>query len=162
MTEQHDARLAALASGQITLAELEGLTAGEAYSLADFGWMLYEQGQPGVAALVFEMLALANPRHAYFHALHGAALQRAGDETGALDAYARALAADPQETAALVNRAELLAGRGGPGDLEEVAALLERALTLDPDAVRPESRRARALVEALAPSAEPSAVTRMV
>ncbi len=149
MTDSIDDRFAAIAAGTTTLAELEGLTAGEAYAIADFGWMLLEQGRLEPAQLVFETLTLANPRHAYFHALLGSARQRAGDSAGALEAYARALDADTNETAALVNRAELLAGRDAPGDLDEVARLLERALVLDSAALRPETRRARALVAAL-------------
>lgn len=137
----------ALARDETTIAHLEGLTAAEAYAIADFGWMLLEQGRAETAAVVFETLALANPRHAYFHALHGAALQRTGDVAGALGAYARALVADPDETAALVNRAELLLAEGGA--LDEAGRLLERALGLDPTASRPETRRARAIVAEL-------------
>ncbi len=143
----------AIASGAKTLAEVEGLTASEAYSIADFGWMLLEQGRAEAAALVFETLTLANPVHAYFHALRGVALQRSGATADALDAYERALTIDPNETGALVNRAELLLGRGAPADLDEVGGLLERALALDPDGARPETRRARALVDALAGAA---------
>ena len=144
MTATHEA----LAAGTTTLAEIEGLTVAEAYSIADFGWMLLEQGRAELAAAVFETLALSNPRHAYFHALHGAALQRAGATVDALEAYARALALDPNETGALVNRAELLI-QTGPSDVDEVGDLLGRALALDPLAARPETRRARALVDAL-------------
>jgi Flp pilus assembly protein TadD len=146
--------LSELAAGTRTLAEIEGLTAAEAYSIADFGWMLLEQGRADAAALVFETLALSNPVHGYFHALHGAALQRSGARALALEAYSRALAVDPNETGALVNRAELLIGRAEPGDLDEVATLLGRALSLDPTATRPETRRARALVEALGHAAD--------
>jgi tetratricopeptide (TPR) repeat protein len=147
MTAAYDA----LAAGTTTLAEVEGLTAAEAYSIADFGWTLLEQGRAELAATVFETLALANPRHAYFHALHGAALQRASRPDEALAAYARALELDPDETGALVNRAELLltAGRA-----DEASEPLARALALDPDATRPETRRARALADALARAAE--------
>src|SRR6185369_11620641 len=108
MTAAYDA----IAAGTTALAEIEGLTAAEAYSIADFGWMLLEQGRAELAAAVFETLALANPRHAYFHALHGAALQRSGAAAEALEAYARALDLDPNETGALVNRAELLIQSG--------------------------------------------------
>jgi tetratricopeptide (TPR) repeat protein len=139
----------AVARGETTLAELENLTAAEAYAIADYGWTLLEQGRAEVAALLFETLALANPRHAYFHALHGAALRRTGDLERALEAYDAALAADPDETAALVGRADLLAERGA-GDGDEVASLLERAISLDPEGARPETRRARALVASLA------------
>ncbi len=96
----------AVVRGSITLAEIEGMTAAEAYSIADFGWMQLEQGQLRTAVLLFEMLTLSNPRHAYFHALHGVALQRCGATEHAMAAYASALDADPNETAALVNRAE--------------------------------------------------------
>lgn len=139
-----------IATGERTLAEIEGLTVAEAYAIADYGWTLLEQGRADAAALIFETLVLSNPLHAYFQALHGAALQRQGAKGEALDAYARALALDPDETAALVNRAELLLERDGEADAEEVGSLLERALALDPDAGRPETQRARALVAALA------------
>jgi tetratricopeptide (TPR) repeat protein len=142
----------ALAHGETTIAELEGLTAAEAYAIADFGWMLLEQGRADTAAVVFETLALANPRHAYFHALHGAALQRTGAVAGALEAYARAIAADPDETSAMVNRAELLLAEGAA--IDEAGLLLERALGLDPAGVRPETHRARAIVADLAREAD--------
>jgi len=136
----------ALAQGRATIAELEGLTAAEAYSVADFGWMLLGQGLAPAAALVFETLTLSNPHHAYFHALHGAALHRSGADDDALDAYARALEIDPDETGALVGRAELLMSRDG--GLEDAVGLLERVLALDPEGERPETLRARALVAA--------------
>ena len=142
--------LAAIESGEVTLAEIEGMTAADAYALADFGWMLLEQGRTSVAALIFEMLTLDNPRHAYFYALYGAALQRGGDTEGALEAYARALELDPDETAALVNRAEILLCQGTDAPLAEAIELLDRALALDPAAARPETRRARALAAAVA------------
>lgn len=145
-----DTRLAALERGELTLAEIEGMTAADAYALAEFGWMLLEQGRPPAAALIFEALALGNPRHAYFHALYGAALQRGGDPDGALDAYGRALALDPNETAALVNRAEILLGRGEDALLPEAVELLDRALGLDPLVSRHETRRARVLAAATA------------
>ena len=146
-----DERIAeALARGETTIAEVEGLTAAEAYAIADFGWMLLEQGRAATAAVVFETLALANPHHAYFHALHGAALQRTGAVAAALEAYGRALAIDPDETAALVNRAELLLEAGSDAGAGEAARLLEHALALDPAVARPETRRARALVADLA------------
>jgi Flp pilus assembly protein TadD len=132
-----------------TLAQMEGMTAADAYALADFGWLMLEQGRAEAAVLVFEALAIGNPLHAYFHALHGAALQRAGREDDALLAYARALATDPTEAAALVNRAEILLGRGGEA-IEEADELLRRAIEGDPAGARPETRRARALAAAAA------------
>ena len=132
-----------------TLAQMEGMTAADAYALADFGWLLLEQGRPQSAALVFEALAIGNPRHAYFHALHGAALQRAGRDDDALAAYGRALEADAGESAALVNRAEILLGRGGAG-VAEAVELLTRAIEQDSEGGRPETARARALASAAA------------
>lgn len=139
----------ALAAGDTTLAELEGLTAAEAYAIADFGWTMLGQGRADAAAAIFESLTISNPRHAYFFALLGSALQKLGDIDAALDAYARALSIDPEETGALVNRAELLLGLD-TCDSDEVADLLGRSLSVDPDAARPETRRARALIAAIA------------
>lgn len=133
-----------------TLAEIEGMTAADAYSLADFGWMLLEQGRGDAAAVLFEALTIGNPHHAYFHALHGVTLQRVGRDDEALAAYDRALAVDPNETAALVNRAEILLTRDGGAALAESIDLLDRALAVDPASSRPETRRARALAAALA------------
>jgi tetratricopeptide (TPR) repeat protein len=105
-------------------------------------------GRWDAATLIFEALTLGNPRHAYFHALHGVALQRAGLRDDALEAYARALSINPDEPAALVNRAELLLGLPEP-PTEEVIDLLERTVALDPRREGPEARRASALVAAI-------------
>lgn len=139
----------AVATGDTTLAELEGLTAAEAYAIADFGWTMLGQGRIEAAAAIFESLTISNPRHAYFHALFGSALQKLGDHEAALKAYGRALSIDPNETGALVNRAEMLLGLESC-DPDEVTDLLGRSLSLDPDADRPETRRARALIAAVA------------
>ena len=85
----------------------------------------------------------------YFDALLGSALQRLGDRDAALDAYGRALSIDPEETGALVNRAELLLAQD-TCDPDEVTELLGRSLSIDPEATRPETRRARALIAAIA------------
>ena len=139
----------AVGSGDTTLAELEGLTAAEAYAIADFGWTMLEQGRADAASAIFESLTISNPRHAYFHALFGSALQKLGDVESALEAYGRALSIDPNETGALVNRAELLLGLD-KCDSDEVTDLLGRSLSVDPDARRPETVRARALIAAIA------------
>lgn len=144
----HDS-IDAVAAGETTLAELEGLTTAEAYAIADFGWTMLGQGRIDAASAIFESLTISNPRHAYFHALLGSALQRLGDVEAALAAYERALAIDPDETGALVNRAELLLGLEA-SDPDEVTELLGRSLSVDPDAIRPETRRARALIAAIA------------
>lgn len=149
-------QLEAVARGEVSLAEIEGLTAAEGYQIADFGWMLLEQGRFEAAIAVFETLTLSNPHHAYFHALLGSALQRSGAGEAALEAYARAIEIDGTETAALVHRAELLLGRGGSGDGDEALSLLERALAFDPFLKRPESRRARALACALSDGPPPA------
>lgn len=139
----------ALASEEITLAEVEGLTATEAYAIADFGWTLLSQGRADAAAAIFETLTISNPRHAYFHALLGSARQRLGDSGGALAAYDRALELDPDETGALVNSAELLLADEAC-DTDRVVDLLGRTLSLDESGTRPETRRARALIAAIA------------
>lgn len=139
----------AIAAGDTTLAEMEGLTAAEAYAIADFGWTMLGQGRADAAAAIFESLTISNPRHAYFFALFGSALQKLGDTDAALDAYARALSIDPDETGALVNRAELLLGLD-TCDSDEVTELLGRSLSVDPEGNRPETRRARALIAAIA------------
>ena len=138
--------LALIASGELTLAQIEGMTASDAYALADFGWKLLEMARPDAATLVFEALAFGNPRHSYFHALHGVALQRSGKSDLALEAYARALAINPDEPAALVNRAEILLGLPDPPQ-DEIAELLDRAISLDPDRVLPETKRAWGLAQ---------------
>lgn len=139
----------AVAAGETTLAELEGLTVAEAYAIADFGWTMLGQGRLDAAEAIFESLTISNPRHAYFHALLGSARQRAGDIEGALAAYDRALAIDPNETGALVNRAEILLGLDDC-DADEVTDLLGRSLSADPGFTRPETCRARALIAAIA------------
>jgi Flp pilus assembly protein TadD len=130
-------------ANQRTLAQLEGMTLAQAYALADFGHNLMQHGRPQPALTIFESLTISVPRHAFFHALVGIALQRLGQADLALLAYERALECDPAETAALVNRAELLIRRG---ECEQARCDLQKALELDPTSERPETRRARALL----------------
>lgn len=128
--------------GELTLGQLYGITIEEAYSIAEMGYTMMEQGRLKDAQTVFQGLVISNPYDGYFHAVLGSIYQKLGMVDGAIEEYTLALGLDPGNVEAYVNRGELLISKG---NFVDAAADFNRAIDLDPDGENPVANRARAL-----------------
>ncbi len=133
--------------GEATLGQLYGITIEEAYSVAELGYTLFEQGRMKEAQTVFQGLVISNPYDAYFHSILGAIYQKKGFVEGAVEEYTIALGLDPANIEAAVNRGELLMSKGF---FEQAANDFKHALQLDPDGTNPVVNRARILASVTA------------
>jgi len=133
-------------AGEITFAELQGMTMEEAYNLAEVGFKLFQESKYHDAKTVFEGLVISNPYDAYFHTMLGACYHELDMTDEALAQYAAAIEIDDTALHAYVNRAEILALRG---EVKEALDDLEKAVALDPDGKDPAAERARTLAAAI-------------
>ena len=133
--------------GELTLGQLYGITIEEAYSIAEMGYTMMEQGRLKNAQTVFEGLVISNPYDGYFHAVLGSIYQKQGLVDGAIEEYTLALGLDPANVEAYVNRGELLIGKG---NFAQAAADFKKAIELDPTGENPVANRARALASVVA------------
>jgi len=93
--------------GRASLGAAAAWTAEEIRLIADLGFALAEYGRDQEALVIFEGLAAVAPATVYFQSALGALLLRVGELDRAVVHLNAALAADPQDMAALVNRGEL-------------------------------------------------------
>ncbi len=132
--------------GEITFAQLEGLTAEEASRIAAVGHALFRRGRLSEAATVFEGLAAVNPLDPYAHQLLGAIAERQGRAGDALKHYDVSLSLRGGDPWVLARRGELRIRAGDPGGGAEDLA---RACAGDPEAQVPTTPRARLILQAL-------------
>jgi tetratricopeptide (TPR) repeat protein len=135
-------RVEAFIMGEATLGQLYGITIEEAYSVAELGYTLLENGRLKEAQTIFQGLLIANPYDGYFHSVLGSVYQKMGMLDGAIEEYSLAIGLDPANVESYVNRGELLMGKG---NFEQAAADFKKAIELDPDGTNNSVKRARAL-----------------
>lgn len=140
-----EANLTKFVLGEITWAELTGLTMQDAYAFAEIAYNLFEQGKYDQAQTVVEGLVISNPYDGYFHSLLGSIYGRKGMHEEAQEEYSIALELNPKDLASYVNRAEILLQHG---DIEKALEDLKKAVELDPKGEEPFGIRARALAQA--------------
>jgi len=128
--------------GELTLGQLYGITIEEAYSMAEIGYTMMEQGRLKDAQVIFQGLVVSNPYDGYFHAVLGTIYQKVGMIDGAIEEYSLALGLDPSNVEAYANRGELLIQKG---NFLQAAEDFKKAIDLDPDGENPVANRARAL-----------------
>ncbi|HEX8189974.1 MAG TPA: tetratricopeptide repeat protein [Pyrinomonadaceae bacterium] len=135
-----------LATGQATLAEFLGLGREQLYEIAGRAYALLNSGRLEEALVIYRGLVAADPADSVFRCHLGAAELRRG----------RAAEAEAEFDAALrFNRANVdaLSGRGEArlrlGRVVEAVGDFRAALELDPQARRPSTLRARALLVSL-------------
>lgn len=133
--------------GQITWAQLEGMTMEQAYALAEFAYTMYQQGRYKDARTMFEGLVIGNPYDPYFHAMLGAVYTKLDMQEEAAQEFSIAIELDPEDINSYVNRGELLLQHG---EFEYAMEDLKAAIDLDPSGKNPASIRARALAAATA------------
>ncbi len=95
------------------------------------------------ALLTLRQARVADPTSPLVDRWLGSAALRCAEENEAIEAYERALAHDPDDLEVVVNLAELYLNRVV---IAKAAALLERALQLDPKVAHPAGIRARVLI----------------
>lgn len=135
-----------LATGQSTLAEFLGLGRERLYEIAVRAYGLMNSGRLEEALAIYRGLVAAEPSDSVFRCHLAAAELRRG----------RAAEAEAEFTAALrfnLANADALSGRGEArlrlGRVGDAVEDLRRALELDPQARRPSTIRARALLVSL-------------
>jgi Flp pilus assembly protein TadD len=133
--------------GELTLGQLYGISIEEAYSMAELGYTMLEQGRLKDAQGVFQGLVIGNPYDAYFHTVLGSIYQKQENIDGAVEEYSIAIGLDPANMEAYVNRGELLMRKG---NFQQAAGDFKNALDLDPDGRSPSANRARALASVTA------------
>ncbi|MGQ0506774.1 MAG: tetratricopeptide repeat protein, partial [Myxococcaceae bacterium] len=142
-------KLLAYARGELTFAQLEGMTWEQAKGIAQVACDLASAGRLEEARVLFEGLVEGNPLDAAAHAALGTVYHKLGRRSDALNAYEHALQSDPHNPVALVNRGEL---RIQAGDERGFADLL-KTLEVDPEGTTAAGRRAQGLVKAITLSA---------
>lgn len=142
-----DENLTKFVLGEITWAELTGLTMQDAYAFAEIAFNLFEQGKYDQAQTIVEGLVISNPYDGYFHSLLGSIYGRKGMHEEAQEEYSIALELNPNDLASHVNRAEILLQHG---EIEKALMDLKQAVDLDPKGEQPFGIRARALAQATA------------
>jgi tetratricopeptide (TPR) repeat protein len=140
-------RVEAFIMGEATLGQLYGITIEEAYSVAELGYTLFEQGRVKEAQTVFQGLIISNPYDGYFHSVLGSIYQKQGLTDGAIEEYSISIGLDPANVEAYVNRGELLMSKG---NFEQAAGDFKKAIEMDPDGSNPSVNRARALASVTA------------
>lgn len=138
-----DGQVERFVRGEITLAQLEGRSRDELLDHAETGYAAFRADDMDTARAVFEGLVSYDPYVAYFHSALGTVYQRAGRLDEALRQYELALKFHPHDTAALVNRGEVLLGLGRRAEALEH---LQRAIACDPERKDPWALRARWLL----------------
>jgi Flp pilus assembly protein TadD len=138
-------KLKAFARGELTWAEVEGMTFEEAKAIAQVGCDLAAAGRYEEARILFEGLVAGNPKDAASRAALGTVYQKLGRLQDAITEYSAALERDPSNPVALVNRGELYLRQGERQGFTDVA----NAVEADPHGDTSAGRRARALVKAI-------------
>lgn len=138
------ARIRSWARGEITWAEVEGLTFERAQAIARIGCDLAAAGRLEEARIIFSGLVAMNPNDSGAAAALGTVFHKLGRADEARQAYDAALAADPKNPVALGNRGEL---RLMQGDVQGVDDLIA-ALKADPQVQTAAGRRARGILKA--------------
>ncbi len=139
-------KLQAFLAGELTLAQLEGISTEDQYKMAKSGHTFLQNDKLVEAEKVFLGLTALNPKDAYFRLALGAVRQRQGDLQSAFVSYNEAIEINPKLAAAYANRGEISILQG---DLLAGAKDLGRALHLDPEQREPSTQRARATLDLL-------------
>ncbi len=138
-------QLKAFARGEVTWAEVEGMTFEEAKAIAQVGCDLAAAGRLDEARIIFEGLVAGNPKDSASHAALGTVYQKLGRIEDAVAEYSAAIKTDAKNPIALANRGEL---RLKAGDREGFTDLAH-AVEADPHGETSAGRRAKSLVKAI-------------
>ena len=139
-------KLKGFVRGELTWAEVEGMTFEEAKAIARVGCDLAAAGRCEEARILFEGLVEGNPKDAASRAALGTVYQKLGRVQDAITEYTAALERDARNPVALTNRGELYLRQGNRQGFTDLA----NAVVADPKGQTSAGRRAKALVRAIA------------
>lgn len=139
-------KLKSYARGEMTWAEVEGMTFEEAKAIAQVGCDLAAAGRLEDARIIFEGLVEMNPKDSASRAALGTVYQKLGRTDEAIVEYNAALAQDSKNPVALANRGELRLKKGDRNGFTDLALAVEA----DPHGETAAGRRAKGLVKAIA------------
>lgn len=145
LSTQTAEKLKAFARGEMTWAEVEGMTFAEAKAIAQVGCELAAAGRYEEARILFEGLVEGNPKDGASRAALGTVYQKLGRQEEALTEYSAALECDPRNPVALTHRGELYLRQGNRQGFTDIS----HAVEADPQGKTVAGRRARALVKAI-------------
>jgi tetratricopeptide (TPR) repeat protein len=132
-----------LIRGEMTVAQFVGLSQNTLYSIANMGYQLLQTGQLDAAMNIYKGLVAASPYDSVFHC-HLATVYAAKEEfETALDIYSKALTYNKGNVDALAGRGEMYLRTN---KIVEALNDLKAAVEADPQAKRPSSVRARAML----------------
>lgn len=145
--QDHDmtTKLKGFARGEMTWAEVEGMTFEEAKAIAQVGCDLAAAGRLDEARIIFEGLVAGNPRDSASHAALGTVYQKLGRIEDAVAEYSAAIKNDVKNPIALANRGELRLKAGDRNGFTDLA----QAVEADPHGETSAGRRAKGLVKAI-------------
>lgn len=146
ITDEHVEELRSFIRGEVTWAEVEGMSFEEGRAIAQVGCELAASGRLEEARTIFEGLVAGNPKDSGAQAALGTVYQKLGRNEDALAAYEAALQADASNPVALANRGELRLKSGDRQGLTDLA----KAVESDLQGETVSGRRAKALVTAIA------------
>ncbi len=149
-------RVKSFSRGEMTWAEVEGMTFEEAKAIAQVGCDLAASGRLDDARIIFEGLVAANPKDSAARAALGTVYQKLGRTPDAITEYTAAIETDPKNPVALANRGELRLKAGDRAGFHDLA----KAVDADPYGETAAGRRAKGLVKAIAMAAVEVAKTR--
>ena len=134
------------ARGQVTLAELEGITKETQDQLARHALTAMEGGNPRRAGAILRGLLAVDPYDADFLTAYAQCLVQLGHTEDAVQLLSLALILNPFQGAAAAARADLHLRAGRFAD---AAKDLERTVEADPEGSHGATRRAQALLDAM-------------
>lgn len=147
--------------GDLTLAQLEGISAEEMYAVAGMGHDLLDEGKIEDARKIFEGLNVYNPMDSYFHAVLGSIYEREDRFEDAARHYRSAVQLYPEDVNSWTGLGETMLRWCGAlhsaGEIEKSAETFEGAVEALSKAIQTApaddegaALRARALVSAAA------------
>ena len=128
--------------GEITFAELQGVSRDVLFKGAEFAYLQLQRGKFEEAENLLKGLITFDHDNPYYYVVLGAVYQRTDRWVDALACYTIALELDPKNIPAYVNRGEI---NGRLGYQTEPLEDFEKAIQLDPKGKDPWANRARFL-----------------
>ena len=150
LTTNDRALLRRFVRGEITFAQLEGITAEEALSLSETGHAYFTSGRLAQARTIFEGLAAINHLDPYPRQVLGAICEREGSDAQARAHYDVCLSLNHDNPWVLARRGEM---RVRSGELKEGVDDLVQACELDKEARLLTTARAQLLLANLVDAA---------